>query len=170
MYTYAGIGSRKTPLAVQKEMTKAAEFLKRHNWILRSGGAQGADTAFEKGVSADWLKQIYRPTHVLTPQHYEIAAAHHPVWGQLVPYVKQLHARNVAILLGDDCKSPVSFGICWAPNPIYDTKHIQKSCAGGTGQGVRVAYSHNIRVYNVIDPHDTYELKERLQQIKYTKT
>ena len=106
MYTYAGIGSRKTPLAVQKEMTKAAEFLQRRNWVLRSGGAQGADTAFEKGVSVDWGKKIYHPTHVFTSQHYEIAAAHHPAWNKLVPYVKQLHARNVAILLGDDCKSP----------------------------------------------------------------
>ena len=48
-FIYAGIGSRKTPIKILKEMTKIANFLNKKGYILRSGGAIGADKAFENG-------------------------------------------------------------------------------------------------------------------------
>ena len=45
--TYAGIGARATPGAVLADMTVMAGWLARTGWHLSSGGANGADAAFE---------------------------------------------------------------------------------------------------------------------------
>jgi len=46
---YAGIGSRSTPDNVLGIMEKLGIVLAKKGFILRSGGADGADKAFEKG-------------------------------------------------------------------------------------------------------------------------
>lgn len=48
---YTGVGSRKTPQSILILMNKIAQHFSSYGWILRSGGAQGADTAFESGAS-----------------------------------------------------------------------------------------------------------------------
>lgn len=45
--TYAGIGSRETPMEVLELMTKASTWLGARGYTLQSGGAIGADMAFE---------------------------------------------------------------------------------------------------------------------------
>lgn len=45
--TYAGIGSRETPMEVLELMTKASAWLGAKGYTLQSGGAIGADMAFE---------------------------------------------------------------------------------------------------------------------------
>lgn len=52
MKYYTGVGSRETPEEIQMVMRKTAEKLASLGWTLRSGGAKGADSAFELG----WLK------------------------------------------------------------------------------------------------------------------
>jgi len=47
---YTGIGSRKTPPEILKIMHTLAWHLADKGWTLRSGGAGGADNAFENGV------------------------------------------------------------------------------------------------------------------------
>ena len=49
-FTYAGIGSRSTPPEVQAVMRTLANNLEYTGFTLRSGGAKGADSAFEHGV------------------------------------------------------------------------------------------------------------------------
>lgn len=46
---YTGIGSRETPEEVLSLFTIVGEFLAKKGYILRSGGAKGADKAFEVG-------------------------------------------------------------------------------------------------------------------------
>ena len=48
-YYYAGIGARKTPNHVLKYMELQGKLLAEKGYILRSGGAKGADSAFERG-------------------------------------------------------------------------------------------------------------------------
>ena len=43
---YTGIGARTTPNDVLKDMTNIASNLEQSGFILRSGGANGADSAF----------------------------------------------------------------------------------------------------------------------------
>ena len=59
---YAGIGSRSTPPEVQLMMTQLAKALSYEGWVLRSGGACGADTAFEIGVPSPCNRQIFLPS------------------------------------------------------------------------------------------------------------
>ena len=60
---YAGIGSRETPEHIQSIMTEIATLLERRRYVLRSGGAEGADLAFENGISISHNKEIYRPDY-----------------------------------------------------------------------------------------------------------
>ena len=49
MKFYTGVGSRETPIEIQKVMVNVAEKLASAGWTLRSGAAVGADQAFELG-------------------------------------------------------------------------------------------------------------------------
>lgn len=157
MKAYAGIGSRETPLHICQMMTHAATWLEEAGWILRSGGAEGADTAFFYGTNK---KEIYIPWKgfignydaaidiadlpeeiVLTAR--TIASQYHPAWVKLTPQVRQLMTRNVFQMFGRDFKNPSKFVICWTPNG---------SCSGGTGQAIRIAKGNNIPVFDLGRP------------------
>ena len=58
---YTGIGSRETPPEALQTMARCARWLAEHGLVLRSGGAPGADTAFESGVDQADAKVIYVP-------------------------------------------------------------------------------------------------------------
>lgn len=53
--TYAGIGSRETPIDIQKEMYRIGKELESLGYTGQSGGAPGADKAFE-GANQPWEK------------------------------------------------------------------------------------------------------------------
>lgn len=53
MKYYAGIGSRNTPADILDLMTHLARRLDSRGYTLRSGGADGADAAFERGAMLD---------------------------------------------------------------------------------------------------------------------
>lgn len=150
---YAGIGSRKTPQNILFQMTEVAEQLERCGWTLRSGGAKGADTAFEEGSNK---KEIFLATDEIPDLAFEIAAIYHPTWGGLKPYVKKLHARNAQQILGKNLDCEVKFVVCWTPDGAE--KQTTKD-TGGTGQAIRVANAHNIPVFNLAN-------EGRLEQIK----
>lgn len=57
---YAGIGSRKTPRDILELMTKIGRAFYSAHWILRSGGAEGADSAFHTNVPPDG-RQLFLP-------------------------------------------------------------------------------------------------------------
>lgn len=147
MKYYAGIGARSTPGSVLNVMRKVAYQLHRRNYVLRSGGAQGADTAFEQGAGA---KDIY--TAYDAHRHaIELASLYHPAWDKCSDYVQKLHGRNAMILLGKDLNTPVEFVVCWTP----DGKD-----SGGTGLGIRIANEFGIRVNNL---HDESVMKKTLE-------
>jgi hypothetical protein len=151
---YAGIGSRRTPEAALKEMQRVAGLLEDSGFILRSGAADGADTAFELGVKDSGNKQIFVPWggfqdhEMLFPipdLAWEIAKEHHPVFNILSPGAKKLMARNTMQVLGPDCKTPSKFILFWAPQ---DTAGVYQ---GGTSQALRIAKAYNIPRYQVGD-------------------
>ena len=59
--SYAGIGSRSTPIDILFGMRKYASLLEKNGYTLNSGGAQGADTAFFDGVTDAMKTQIFTP-------------------------------------------------------------------------------------------------------------
>lgn len=110
MKAYAGIGSRQTPPDVLARMRVLGEELARHGWILRSGSAPGADTAFEVGCDLGrGCKEIFLPWL----QWQGRAQGDHPAWDYLSPTAKACHARNTFQVMGLDLASPVRMVICW---------------------------------------------------------
>ncbi len=155
---YTGIGSRSTPQNVIFQMEDLSKYLCGCGWVLRSGGAKGADQAFERGADAACRrKEIFLPSGEIPDQAYEIAAQHHPAWGGLPPYVKKLHARNVQQILGQNLELPSKFVICWTPDGA-ETKTTKET--GGTGQAIRVANTYNVPVYNLANEGRFDDVKE----------
>jgi hypothetical protein len=150
---YTGIGSRSTPLHVGFEMTATAIKLDNAGYTLRSGGADGADTAFEAGATK---KEIYlpwkdfnghlSPLYNIPEEAFVQASKIHPAWNKLSDGGRKLHARNVQQVLGQNLKHPSMFVLCWHNN------------TGGTMQAVRVAEAHGIPVLNMKES----DWKERL--------
>lgn len=152
--TYAGIGSRKTPPNILRVMENLAYLLAPYS-ILRSGGASGADTAFEFGAQTAYGKrEIYLPwqgykgrrdSAILepSPEAFQIAAEYHPNWAVCNEVARALHARNSHIVLGKRLDDPVEVVICWTP---------QAKGGGGTGQTLRIARDREIEVWDLADP------------------
>jgi hypothetical protein len=123
---YAGIGSRSAPADVLALMRRIAAALAHRGHVLRTGGAPGADSAFEAGArDARGLLGMYLPwrgfeqrtdrviLHEPTTQAYEFAPRFHPAWSGLRRGPRALIARNVHQVLGSTCDRPVRFVLCW---------------------------------------------------------
>lgn len=133
---YAGVGSRKSPPEICDLFTQIAKLLREYGYILRSGGADGADKAFELGAGEQ--AEIFRPHHA-TPECLKIAESLIPWWHKMDDYAKKLHARNVQQILGKNLDKPVKFVLCWTP----EGKEI-----GGTRTAIVLAHEHHIPVFN----------------------
>lgn len=149
-HRYAGIGSRETPAGALRSMWTLASALEDRGLVLRSGGAPGADQAFEAGVSAPDAKEIYLPWRMfefnpsprfnITQAALDMAARYHPAWYRCTPAAKKLHARNCYQVLGEDLKTPSLFVVCWTRGGLG---------GGGTGQAIRIARAHDIPVFDL---------------------
>lgn len=126
----------------------------KKGYILRSGGADGADTAFELGCNkANGLKEIYLPwpgfnnnlsvlyltDNCKGSQEEQIARKYHPKWPYLSPTIKRIMIRNVYQVLGVTLNHPSKFILCYTK----DGKVI-----GGTGFALRLAKENNIPILN----------------------
>ena len=156
---YAGIGSRETPPTILTEMALMAGNLHVNGWTLRTGGAKGADTAFAEAVDpahriiyVPWEKfQGWHSSIVLDAfqkaEAMKLASDLHPGWGRCSRGARLLHARNVAIILGENLDKHSSFVICWTPGG---------KPKGGTAMGIRIAKDVGIPVVNL----GFYSIKE----------
>jgi hypothetical protein len=151
-------------------MSRVAERFATTGWTLRSGGADGADSAFESGArrtDAPSLR-IYIPwegfngrrsdgSAIMTPgrniaeRAQEIASQHHTGWGRLGFGAKLLHARNTLQVLGEDLASPSDFVLCWTP---------KGKGGGGTGQALRIAKACGIGTWDLGDPDTLAVVRE----------
>lgn len=153
---YTGIGSRQTPPFIQGIMTEIATKMQENGWILRSGAAPGADTAFEKGAGDQ--KQIFLPWPRFNNRetgYSEVSAAAlvmaqavHPAWEYLSAAVRRLHGRNAYQILGPDLDNPVEGVICWTPDGAY-TGEICSKKTGGTGTAIKIASKYGVPVLNL---------------------
>ena len=154
---YTGIGARSTPGSILHAMVSIGTYMSNHGHILRSGGAQGADKAFETGCDFNrghppthGLKEIYlpwkcfeqskSPLYHVTDQAMEVAALFHPAWSNLKPGARKLMGRNAYQMLGLDLKTKTDMIICWTAGA---------KVSGGTGQSIRMAEFYDIPVFNL---------------------
>ena len=147
---YAGIGSRDTPKEVLELMEIIGQYLGKRDFILRSGGAKGADYAFETGCDkSNGKKEIFIPWKGfnnsksnligVSDEALKLAEKYHPAWDRCSKYAKILMARNSYQVLGKDLHTNSDFVICYTNNG----KKV-----GGTAQAIRIAEDNNIPVFN----------------------
>ena len=134
---YAGIGSRSAPFDVCTKFRDVARKLEEKGFTLRSGGAIGADQAFEQGVTQPKMKEIFRWKQC-TENAEKLASTIHPAWDRCNDVARKLHGRNLQIILGAELSMPVSFVVAWTLDPNK----------GGTRTGLEAARLNNIPVYN----------------------
>jgi hypothetical protein len=148
---YTGIGSRSTPDPILKKMETIGRILANRGWTLRSGAADGADSAFEKGCDqVTGPKEIYLPARKFNNSRsilyhvgedaLELASTIHPAWDKCSSFAKLLHARNCYQVLGRDLNAPSLFVVCWTENG---------EALGGTATAINLAKKHNIPVFNL---------------------
>jgi predicted NAD-dependent protein-ADP-ribosyltransferase YbiA (DUF1768 family) len=166
--TYAGIGSRDTPPTELARMEAVGAILQRQGWTLRSGGAEGADSAFEHGADRAARedgtmarKEIYIPWNGFQKRSdqepgvilasalpkareaMEMAKRYHPAWERLSQGARLLQSRNGHQILGRDLDDPSGVVICWTEGGAIK---------GGTGQALRIAQGLGIPLLNLGDP------------------
>lgn len=162
-HRYSGIGSRSTPVAVLERMRLLASELAAMGYELRSGGADGADMAFEEGCEAGrGRKSIWLPwagfqgrypaaeasTYLPTEEAFRLASAVHPAWHRLGRGPRSLHARNVHQLLGTNLAEPSAFVVCWTADGAENAQEVGVQ-TGGTGTVIRMASAHHVPVFNL---------------------
>lgn len=159
MKYYAGIGSRNTPKDILELMTKVAAKLEKAGWTLRSGGAVGADKAFEKGVRLKKNKEIYLATGNISQEAWDSVNEFHPYPQALKPYPRALMARNYHQITGKDNNAKKSkFVICWTPDGCKS--HTERTIkTGGTGQAISIASSLGVEIYNLANPEDRQRIE-----------
>lgn len=178
MKYYTGVGSRETPKAIMKIMEDVAFKLSQDNWILRSGGADGSDKAFEAGArnSLSSIKpEIYLPWHgynylyndpdYLYPKDWDnftdaekIASEIHPAWDKCSNGAKLLHSRNIYQVLGKDLRTPSKFLVCYA-KPTSSGR-----VSGGTNTAFSLAKRENIKCLNLYLEEDIRRLEKYLEK------
>jgi hypothetical protein len=150
MKYYCGIGSRETPKPILLMMEEIGELLADKGYILRSGGADGADTAFEVGCDkVNGKKEIFLPwkgfnknessLYNVLPAAEDLAKRLHPAWEGCSQGARKLLSRNMHQVLGDDLQKPVSSIICWTPSEVK----------GGTSMAIKLGKENNIPIYNL---------------------
>lgn len=178
MKSYAGIGSRETPPEILQQMEEFA-FLAAKYLVLRSGGAGGADTAFETGCkNAGGPAQIFlpwknfngntSPLHTPLDKAHEIAASIHPNYRYMRHGAKLLIARNMHQILGEYLDDPVDFVVCWTKDGCQ-SHETYTSKTGGTGSAIAVASKAGIPIFNLQRKDRLIDVHEHLMGIMLEK-
>lgn len=178
---YTGIGSRNIPTNIFDTFYGLGQVLGETYqgepvFVLRSGGASGADTAFERGCdSRSGEKQIFlpwkgfnkndSPYFEIPEQAFAIAKdVYGKYWNRLKPATKKFMARNVQQILGPDLDCESSLVVCWTPDGCT-TEQDRSRKTGGTGQAIALASRLDIPVFNLYNPNDIYRLHDLFEEI-----
>ncbi len=131
---YTGIGARDVPGEVASIIVKIAAHMARQGYVLRSGGAEGSSTEFEKGCDGEGgEKFIYLPwrgfngnnsPHYSIPERaFDIAKSFEPAWNSFSQSAKSLKARYALTILGHDLKKPSACVICYTQGGKHERRH-----------------------------------------------
>lgn len=167
---YTGVGSRLIDEETAATITHIAKQLSSYGFLLRSGGADGSDTAFYNGADES---EIYIPwngysgikmQYPLNKEAFEFAEMFHPNWSSLSDAVKKLMARNCYQVLGPNLDDPSHFLLCWTPDGV-NAGEDTTNATGGTGQAIRVACAFGVPVCNLNHPESKFQLWQLLNDM-----
>lgn len=175
---YTGVGSRETPEYILSTMERLGAKLATNGWVLRSGGAPGADWAFQRGCDAvGGRKQIFVPwpgfqdmnhdpdNGLIIVQDYkaiqkaeEIVSTIHPAWDRLKRGAKTLHTRNAFQVLGEKLDTPSKMLVCYS-------KASGNSVSGGTRTAWELAKREGVPLVNLFVPEDLERVTNYLEGV-----
>lgn len=170
---YTGVGSRETPPWAMAWMHAFAHVLAQAGWVLRSGGAEGADSAFEAGSDDvdPQLAQIYlpwrgfnanaSPRYGVTAAALAVAQSVHPAWERLSPAARKLHARNAYQVLGSELNAPSELLVCWTADGCEQARE-RTARTGGTATAIVLAERHDVPRYNLARKESRARLRQWL--------
>lgn len=148
------IGSRNITKTEFQTLKEIAEFLHNKDFILRSGGADGADSSIMHlkniEVFIPW-KGFNKITNgiVLNQRNLNIAKKAikviHPAYDKLSHGALKLHCRNVQQVWGEDLEDPTATSIV----VFCADEDIFNNVSGGTRTAVEIARRKKIPVYNI---------------------
>lgn len=168
-----GIGSRKTPPDICDMMTEVGRYIFSRDWWCRSGHADGADYAFEKGaidrciVYLPWERFRYPVAPMLGVPY--VLPNPIPQWcidsleaigvntSSLQDTTLKLFARNCMQLLGSTGNKPSNAVVVWTQNG---------TATGGSGIAMKLAYKYGIPVYNMYHHKSTQRVIEFLEGLQ----
>jgi hypothetical protein len=152
-----GIGSRNTTPEICDLFVELGAEARERGWWIRSGHAEGADYAFERGARDHCI--IYMPwstfnkelpilgrahTEELRDDALDLVYRHDPYANDDISQgVKRIKQRNIFQVLGVDLKTPSDLVICYTDEGKY---------VGGTALAMRVARENNIPIINLGNP------------------
>ncbi len=161
-----GIGSRYTPEDVLQRIDRLAIRFARAGWLLRSGGADGADLAFETGfIVGNGAMEIYLPwrkfngnqslLYTVSDEALEMASEIHPAWSKCGRGARLLHGRNCYQILGRNLNRPSDVVVCWTKGG---------KLVGGTRTALVLAEKHDIPIINLATFNDDDKIIEFLEK------
>lgn len=172
---FTGVGARKNvPPDILGLMRRAGAALAAAGFLLRSGAAEGSDSAFEAGVlEAGGATEIYLPEagfrgHASPlviermPRYADakvLAQWHYKKWAGADRFTRNCMTRNVMQVVGAELVDPSSFLICWGPNPEFVNGELV-NVAGGTGQAVRLARTFNVPRFHLGVPEHAARIQK----------
>lgn len=137
-------------------MESIAAWLAQQGYTLRSGGADGADQAFERGA-----RRVPGPEPEIlrvedaTREAMRMAADIHPNWRACNDYARMLHGRDCQQVLGRELDTPVQFVICWTRGG---------RAVGGTATAIVCAQRNRIPIFNLAVPADLNRIVAKLEK------
>lgn len=193
-FYYAGIGTRRLNKNSAYIMMRYACAMAFKGGKVRSGHADGSDLAFETGAKIAYdmmvklfgfepgaygrVLEIHLPWsgfngqqknekvgyfHTNHPEAMAMAARFHPAWENLGRGPRGMMSRNSNQVMGLDMATPSRFIVCETPDGAYDST-MTSSKTGGTGQAIRVADAHGIKIYNLKNLEHRAKILDWLEQ------
>lgn len=179
MKYYAGIGSRQTPDEIQDIMQRLAYKLASQGWTLRSGGADGADMAFYRGLASytktvgventHHLGEIFLPWEGFNDinsnhasKHYYVASQEPDYYKKALGIAEETHpaweklSRGARALHTRNVYQCLGFGL---DKPVkfvicYAETTKNGSVKGGTRTAVEIAKKNGATIYNLYIKED----------------
>jgi hypothetical protein len=164
--SYAGFSAPDTPPEVLNFMSRLSSRLEEIGFVLRSRGADGADSAFDDGCEN---KEIFLPWPGFNDKESEfdsptsealrVMEVLHGDWQQLKQGAQRLLACNSHVILGADMRSPADFVVCWTNDGAEKSRSFGRS-TWEPNLAIDLADRFGIPVFNLKNRGAVDRLKE----------
>ena len=134
---------------------RIAQRLEARGYVLRTGGGNDTDSAFEAGCAR---KEVFLPWpgfngrvsafDSVSEEALAVACAAHPAFRRLTAEARLLAGRESHRILGADLRTPADFLVCWTPDGAEREAEIGRE-TGEAALAMALADRWSIPVFNL---------------------